>query len=120
MSRPKFDLPSFKYENLSNRMERLRHSQNHSSSTTNLRSASVDRNHDNKTLNRACSTAMLASPSVNQTSLLTYLQEESCLDVGNRYCGRVAKNTGIRKYNQRMLKEVGNINKKTPPKYTAP
>ena len=120
MSRPKFDLPSFKYENLSNRMERLRHSQNNSSSTTNLRSASVDRNHDNKTLNRACSTAMLASPSVNQTSLLTYLQEESCLDVGNRYCGRVAKNTGIRKYNQRMLKEVGNINKKTPPKYTAP
>ena len=120
MSKPKFDLPSFKYENLSNRMERLRHSQNHTSSTTNLRSASVDRKTENKTLTRASSTAMLASPSANQTSILTYLQEESCLDVGNRYCGRVAKNTGIRKYNQRMLKEVGNINKKTPPKYTAP
>lgn len=120
MSKPKFDLPSFKYENLSNRMERLKHSQNHSSSTNNLRSASVDRNTDNKTLTRTGSTAMLASPSTNQTSLLTYLQEESCLDVGNRYCGRVAKNTGIRKYNQRMLKEVSNINKKSPPKYSAP
>jgi hypothetical protein len=120
MSKTKFDLPSFKYENLSNRMDRLRYSQNQTSSTMNLRSASVDRNTENKTLTRASSTAMLASPLANQTSHLTYLQEESCLDVGSRYCGRVAKNTGIRKYNQRMLKEVGNINKKTPPKYTAP
>lgn len=100
-------------------MERLRRSQKHSNSTTDLRSGSVDRNNENKTIPRTISTALLTSQNLNQTILGTHLQEESCLDIDSRYSGRVAKNTGIRKYNQRMLKEVSNINKATPPIYSA-
>jgi hypothetical protein len=37
------------------------------------------------------------------------VQDESSLDFKNKYLGRVTKNTGIKKYNQRMLKEIGNI-----------
>lgn len=48
MSRTKFEVGSFKYESLTNRMERLRLSQNHTSPNNNLRSASVDGKKDNK------------------------------------------------------------------------
>ncbi len=104
MSRTKFEVGSFKYETLSNRMDRLRLSQNHSSSTTNLRSASVDHKSDNKILMRNASSALLVTPNLNQNSVLTYLQEDNTFDITNKYSGRVTKNTGIRKYNQRMLR----------------
>lgn len=39
---------------------------------------------------------------MNNNLLLT--ADESSLDIGNKYAGRVTKNTGIKKYNQRQIR----------------
>lgn len=74
MSKTKFEVGSFKYETLSNRMERLKLSQNHSNSANNLRSVSVDSKTDNKMVSKNSTSALLISPHINPTSVLTYLQ----------------------------------------------
>ena len=93
-------------------MERLRNSssQNHVGSQSLGRSASVDRlatngdhsRYQNLTMNRNPTTTI---QTINQRSVVTLLtREDSCLDGSAKCMGRVTKNTGIRKYNQRMLK----------------
>lgn len=104
MSRPKFEVSTFKYENISTRMERLKQNPNYTS-TTSLRSASSNPKNENKILNKNASTNLLINPNSNNSSFINYLQEDNGLDLTNKYSsGRVAKNTGIRKYNQRMIK----------------
>ena len=61
----------------------------------------------------------MSGVSFNNNLFQTSYNDNGCLDVGNRNLGRVTKNIGLKKYNQRMLKEIGNVNagRKSPPKY---
>ena len=93
-------------------MERLRHSssQNHASSQFLGRSASVDRLATNGDHSRYQNLTTKRNPTttiqtINQKSVVTLLaREDNFLDGSAKCMGRVTKNTGIRKYNQRMLK----------------
>jgi hypothetical protein len=90
------------YENITNRMNRLRHgsSGHHSSYSASLPKHSPPRNINLLTLDTNCSKyARRVSP----TAFNLREDPPSC-----KFAGRVTKNVGLKKYNQRQLREVMN------------
>ena len=94
------------YENISNRMSRLRHA-----------------SHDHRSLNNHATYRSPASPpkSINLLTLDTSIRTRynhaaspTCINLkedlplNGKFTGRVTKNGGLKKYNQRQIKEVMN------------
>jgi hypothetical protein len=103
MSAASFQTFSPAYENLSNRMSRLRHnSQNHHKSYT--MSASPP-----KPLNLFTLDTTTNIKNNRRVSPTTFNLANETITAGTgKFTGRVTKNVGLKKYNQRQIKEVMN------------
>lgn len=85
------------YENISNRMSRLRHSsQNHYKSYAPSQSPP-------KSIHMF---ALDSKPTFNHRPSPTMLNLKEETFTGGKFTGRVTKNVGLKKYNQRQIKEV--------------
>jgi len=88
------------YENISNRITRLRHnSANNTTSSFSTKTHSISKNINPFTVETPAQSKRKVSPT---PALLT---EDKYLESG-KFTGRVTKNVGLKKYNQRQLKEV--------------
>lgn len=93
------------YENIANRMSRLKYTKN-SQSITQIRSSSLKKTD----LNAYPIDTRPSSPYQPKRRISPSGQaflEQQFASTGEQFAGRVSKNTGIKKYNQRQLKDIG-------------
>lgn len=90
------------YENIANRMSRLKHHKN-SQSLTQIRPNSARKIELNVFSVDPCeSSGYLPRRKLSPTNV--NIDNEPLSSTGDKFTGRVAKNTGIKKYNQRQLR----------------
>lgn len=92
------------YENIANRMSRLKHSRS-ASNEAQVRRNSVNKNEINPFYIQTRPTSPYQSRKRVSPSGVNLVEKQSN-STGDHYAGRLARNVGIRKYNQRQLREI--------------
>lgn len=91
------------YENIANRMSRLKHHKS-SQSLTQIRPNSARKLELNIFANDPSSTLGSFQPKRRVSPTNIIIDHETLNSTGDKFTGRVAKNTGIKKYNQRQIR----------------
>ena len=92
------------YENIANRMNRLKHHKS-TQSLTQIRPNSARKLELNMfTMDFCDSSGFAPRRRVSPTNIT--IETGGLASTGDKFTGRVAKNTGIKKYNQRQIREI--------------